>query len=157
MEYVYSKYADQVIQHFGLKHKSGSEYGNAPCPNCGGTDRFWISEHEGRLTHHCRKDCNFVERQRALERSGALPALEMPITVAPTNATLPYHMQKRIELDGTSAVCDGDTVVVKLTDIRTGEFRGKQFIKPDGSKSSPLSCARMGLEPTLVPKRTPST
>ena len=75
-----------------------------------------------------------MERQRALERSGALPAPEMPITVAPTNATLPYHMQKRIKLDGTSAVCDGDTVVVELTDIRTGEFRGKQFIKPDGSK-----------------------
>ena len=43
-------------------------------------------------------------------------------------------MRKRIELDGTSAVCDGDTVVVELTDFRTGEFRGKQFIKPDGSK-----------------------
>ncbi|MBF9024764.1 AAA family ATPase [Rhodobacterales bacterium HKCCD6035] len=47
---------------------------------------------------------------------------------------VPYHIQKRIDLAGTGAVCDGTTVVVEIRDIETGEFRGKQFIKPDGEK-----------------------
>jgi hypothetical protein len=43
-------------------------------------------------------------------------------------------LRKRIELEGTGATCDGDTLTIDLFDLRTGDWRGKQLIRPDGSK-----------------------
>ena len=43
-------------------------------------------------------------------------------------------MRKRIELEGSGATCDGGTLSVDLFDLRTGVWRGKQLIAPDGSK-----------------------
>ena len=136
MIYSCDQHADAVIQTYGLTQKSGKEYGDKPCPNCGGTDRFWINEHEGNLMHHCRKDCDFSERQAALQRDGALPidAYSTPHAEHQNNEPTAYHLQKRIDLQGSGAVCDGNTVVIELFDILSGEPRGKQFIKPDGSK-----------------------
>ena len=131
----YDEYAQPIITYYGLIHKSGSEYGNKPCPNGGGTDRFWISEYHGQLHHHCRKECSFVDRQKALQRDGVLPVER--VSERPKeqfSPETPYHVKKRIDLLGNCAVCDGDTVVVEIIDIRTGELRGKQRIKPDGSK-----------------------
>ena len=136
MKYSYDLYADAVIQKYGLKQKSRKEYGDKPCPNCGGTDRFWINEHESNLMHYCRKECDFLERQAALQRDGALPAEANQTAHEEHRNSEPtaYHLQKRIDLHGSGAVCDGNTVVIELFDIRSGEARGKQFIKPDGSK-----------------------
>ena len=135
MEYQYAKYADGIILRYNLKHKSGSEYGDKPCPNCGGTDRFWIANHQGRLVHHCRKECNFIDRQKALQRDGVLPVeFEAAPPQKQFSSDTPYHIRKRIDLLGNAAVCDGDTVVVEIVDIRTGELRGNQRIKPDGLK-----------------------
>ena len=136
MKYSYDLHADAVIQTYSLKQKSGKEHGDKPCPNCGGTDRFWINEHEGNLMHHCRKECDFSERQAALQRDGALPidAYSTPNEEHRISEQTAYHLQKRIDLQGSGAVCDGNTVVIELFDIVTGEPRGKQFIKPDGSK-----------------------
>ena len=136
MTYSYDQHADAVIQTYGLKQKSGKEYGDKPCPNCGGTDRFWINEYKGNLTHHCRQECDFILRQAALQRDGALPtdAYSTPHAEHQNNKPTAYHLQKRIDLQGSGAVCDGNTVVIELFDIVTGEPRGKQFIKPDGSK-----------------------
>ena len=135
MEYPYAEYADGIISKYNLKHKSGSEYGNQPCPNCGGADRFRISEYKGMLVHHCRKECNFVDRQKALQRDGVLPVEhgdERP--KKQFSPETPYHVRKRVDLLGNGAVCDGDTVVIEIVDIRTGDLRGKQYIMPDGSK-----------------------
>ena len=136
MIYSYREHAETIIRRYGLKQKSGTEYGDKPCPNCGGTDRFWINNHNGNLVHHCRKDCDYANRHAALQRDGALPfdTASMVHHDCDSHGTIAYHVQKRIELPGTGAVCDGDTVVVELQDIITGEFRGKQYIKPDGSK-----------------------
>jgi hypothetical protein len=124
-----------MISGLDLKHKSGNEYGDRPCPNCGGTDRFWISEYQGLLRHHCRKDCSFVDRQKALQRDGVLPVeRESERPKEQFSPETPYHVRKRIGLKGSSAVCDGDTVVIEIVDIRTRELRGKQYIMPDGSK-----------------------
>ena len=136
MIYSYEQHADAVIQTYCLKQKSGKEYGDKPCPNCGGTDRFWISEYKGNLTHHCRKVCDHLERLAALQRDGALPmeANQFPHEGHSKSEPSAYHLQKRIDLQGSGAVCDGNTVVIELFDILSGEPRGKQFIKPDGSK-----------------------
>ena len=37
-------------------------------------------------------------------------------------------------MEGTGATCDGDTLSIDLFDLRTGDWRGKQLIRPDGSK-----------------------
>ena len=135
MEFSYAEYADGIISKYNLKRKSGSEFGNKPCPNCGGTNRFWITEYQGRLHHHCRKKCNFVDRQKALQRDGVLPVEywdERP--KEQFSPETPYYVRKRIDLLGNGAVCDGNTVVIEIVDIRTGDLRGKQYILPDGSK-----------------------
>lgn len=136
MSLSYSEHAQRIISALDLKHKSGSEYGDRPCPNCGGTDRFWIADHQGRLVHHCRKDCNFTERHKALQRDGIIPVEDKQAQqcITKDHPGSPYHVRKGIELQGTCAVCDGDTVVIKIIDIRTNEYRGKQYIKPNGSK-----------------------
>ena len=136
MIYSYDQHAGAVIQKYGLKQKSGKEYGDKPCPNCGGSDRFWINEYEGNLTHHCRQECDFRQRQAALQRDGALPmeANQTAHEEHRNSEPAAYHLQKRIDLEGSGAVCDGNIVVIELFDIVSGEPRGKQLIKPDGSK-----------------------
>ena len=50
---IYSEYAPQVISSLNLK-RHGNEHKGA-CPNCGGVDRFWLSEYQGLLKVNCRK------------------------------------------------------------------------------------------------------
>ena len=130
MKLTYHEYADRLIQGLSLKRKSGNEYGDAPCPNCGGEDRFYINEHNGELKHHCRKYCDFIERDKALQERGLLPE-------APSKAKQTYHEQKRIPLIG--AVLDGEKVIIPLINLETGEEVGTQEISPNGFKKFPKS------------------
>lgn len=134
MDIPFDQYSQPIIEKYGLK-RVGHEW-HGPCPNCGGDDRFWIADHNGKLKHHCRKDCALSDRTRHMEQDGLLPKFEprVPDLPRPPKCDVPYHIQKRIELAGTGAVCDGNTVVIEIGDFETGEFRGKQFINPDGSK-----------------------
>lgn len=134
MDISYEQYANPIISHYGLK-KIGQEH-HGPCPLCGGKDRFWIANHNGKLTHHCRKDCSFRDRSKQMQQDGVLPITLGVPNVAQVNkqGDLPYHVQKGISLEGSGAVCEGAKTVVALYDVRTGEFRGNQFIAPDGSK-----------------------
>ena len=91
MNYPYAQYAKKVIQQYGLKHKTNDEYGDKPCPNCGGVDRFYINDHNGLLKHHCRQHCDPLERLKAMQRDSVLPE--------PTKASvIPYHKKKNIPL-----------------------------------------------------------
>ena len=54
MQYNFKEYADRVIQRYKLKKKNSTEFGEQPCPHCGGTDRFWIINFNGELKHHCK-------------------------------------------------------------------------------------------------------
>ena len=137
MPYEYSKYADGIIQRYGLKLKSGKEYGNKPCPNCGGNDRFYINEFNGYLNHHCRKECNYAERCKALERDGVLPEFNR-------ETGNPYHIQKQIPLKGNARL-DGQNVIIPLSDVLTGEEKGHQIIYPDGFKKFPKGMSKANL------------
>ena len=128
MDYPYAEYANNVIQHSELKRKTAKEHGDKPCPNCGGVDRFYISNYHGVLKHHCRQRCDDLERLKAMQRDGALP--ERTIT-----SVVPYHDKKKISLLG--ARLDGDTVVVPLTNLKNGEDIGTHEISPNSFKKFP--------------------
>ena len=97
---------DRIISELNLKQKTGSEYGSQPCPNCGGDDRFWITEHNGELMHHCRKNCEFVKRDKVLQDRGLLPKWE--------SNEVPYHIRKCILLYFTIYVCINDATYILL-------------------------------------------
>ena len=129
MDRSYNQYADGIIQQLSLKHKSGKEYGDAPCPNpnCGGgTDRFFINEYNGKLYHHCRQSCDFKERDQALQDRGLLPKWQ-------ASSRVPYHMHKGLPLLG-GARLDNSNLVIPIHHVQTGEQVGTQIITPDGKK-----------------------
>ncbi|MGB0494532.1 MAG: primase-helicase zinc-binding domain-containing protein, partial [Paracoccaceae bacterium] len=83
MSLSYSSYAPAIIQTLNLKKATSDEY-TGHCPNCGGKDRFRISNFRGDLKHHCRHDCDFIERNKILISRGLLPEWE--------NRLQPYHV-----------------------------------------------------------------
>ena len=123
MSLSYSTYALAIIKALNLKKATADEY-TGPCPNCGGKDRFRISNFHGDLKHHCRKDCDFIERNKELISRGLLPEWE--------NKRQPYHIVKQIPL--LAAELNGNDVIIPLFDVLTGEHLGQQTIKPDGKK-----------------------
>jgi len=123
MSLSYSTYAPAIIQALNLKKATSDEY-TGPCPYCGGKDRFRISNFHGDLKHHCRKDCDFIERNKELISRGLLPEWE--------NKRQPYHIVKQIPL--LAAELNGNDVIIPLFDVLTGEHLGQQTIKPDGKK-----------------------
>ena len=131
----YNEYADRLIQELSLKRKSGNEYGDVPCPNCGGKDRFYISELNGELKHHCRKDCDFIERDKALQIRGLLPD-------TPSKTKQTYHEKKLIPLIG--AALEGDKVIIPLINLETGEDTGSQEISPSSFKKFPKGTKTKG-------------
>ena len=131
----FEQHASIWAEKLNLKKVGKSEY-SGPCPKCGGTDCFRINSYKGHIRHHCRKGCDFETRHQKIIALGLIPSniqlTKTHQTIDPTMA--PYHVRKRIELDGSGATLDGDTISIELFDLRTGAWRGKQFIRPDGSK-----------------------
>ena len=131
----FEQHAPKWAETLNLKKVGRTEYAG-PCPSCGGKDRFWINSHNGELRHHCRQGCDFVARATRLREIGLLPDYTRRSDLVKVTSALiaPYHLQKRIELEGSGAECDGDIVTIDLCDLRSGAWRGKQLIAPDGSK-----------------------
>ena len=126
MNLPFDEFGPPLIERYGLLKKTDSEFGKKPCPNCGGDDRFWINNYNGILYHHCRQRCDFVEREKAMQRDGLL--------LTDYNANqIPYHVTKQIPLLG-KAYLDGDNVIIPLMGVSSGEKRGTQTIKPNSSK-----------------------
>ena len=125
MQYNFDEYADRVIQRYKLKKKNETEFGEQPCPNCGGSDRFWISNFNGELKHHCRQNCDPLERLQAMKKDGALR--ELYYDVEPL-----YHHRKRIPL--LAAYRQYSKTIVKLVNVKTHKFAGNQTILPSGKK-----------------------
>jgi len=146
MYWSYSEHAQKLISGLDLKQKSGSEYGVRPCPNCGGDDRFWINEFQGRLYHHCRQGCDFSKRTSAIVDRGLLPN--------PDGEKIPYSTKKQVPLLG-EADLENKNVVIPLRHVLSNEIVGKQTIYPDGSKTFEKGTKKSGAgvyigEPTDV-------
>ena len=130
----FQQHAPKWAKALNLRKAGVAEY-SGPCPNCGGKDRFWINSHNGELRHHCRHGCDFQARHQKITSLGLIPILNATKdNAAPNGRAVPYHLRKRIELEGSGVTCDGDTLSIDLFDLRTGDWRGKQLIAPDGSK-----------------------
>ena len=124
----WSDYSQRIIDRLQLK-KTGSEWHGA-CPNCGGTDRFWIRELRGDVKIFCgeggRSGCNdYKAIMEAMREMNIWPAVEHdeprlarheppPAQHAPAHLpqgwTTPYHIMKRLQL--TSARLENGTVVI---------------------------------------------
>ena len=131
----FEQHAPKWAETLNLKKVGRTEYAG-PCPVCGRTDCFRINSYNGELKHHCRQGCDFQARHKKIASLGLIPDVRNAAKIHATHneSALPYHLRKRIELEGSGATCDGGTLSVDLFDLRTGVWRGKQLIAPDGSK-----------------------
>lgn len=129
----WAEWSSKIISALNLKQTAKGEY-HGPCPNCGGDDRFWISEKDGEVKLHCRQCNDFQAIASLLRGDGLLPDLiEQPkaqrANVVPFDVQ--YHIKKGVELH--NAKLEGMTVVVPIMSVK-GEVIGHQKITPDGRK-----------------------
>jgi phage/plasmid primase-like uncharacterized protein len=143
-EPTYSVYAPQIISALQLKKTSHQEH-HGPCPNCGGVDRFWISEYQGNLKVNCRQCQDWKEiiqilRERGLypdkeiisETSGAMNKTPDNVVKLPENPELhPYLIRKRIK-QHTAIIDEGDLHIRIINN--QGKVVGTQFIDESGKK-----------------------
>lgn len=129
---IYSEYAPQVISSLNLK-RHGNEH-KGPCPNCGGVDRFWLSEYEGLLKVNCRKCGDWKRIIEILRDMKIYPDKTEAETVVhfPEQEELhPYLTRKKIK-QHNAEIDEGD-LVIPIID-KTGKRQGSQFIDEDGGK-----------------------
>lgn len=131
------EYATQVVQKYNLK-PTGKERYNGPCPSCGGTDRFWINNHNGELRVNCNQCGDWKAIYANMQDDGIIPEpqKQKPQTFSAPDFSdfddhTPYHVRKGVDLIG--AKMDGDTVVVRIYNADR-EPVGTQRISPDGRK-----------------------
>lgn len=143
-EPIYSVYAPQIISALQLKKTSHQEH-HGPCPNCGGVDRFWISEYQGNLKVNCRQCQDWKEiiqilRDRGLypdkeiisETSGAMNKNPDNVVKLPEAPELhPYLTRKRIK-QHTAIIDEGDLHIRIINN--QGKVVGTQFIDETGKK-----------------------
>ena len=143
-EPIYSVYAPQIISALQLKKTSHQEH-HGPCPNCGGVDRFWISEYQGNLKVNCRQCQDWKEiiqilRERGLypdkeiisETSGAMNKTPDNVVKLPETPELhPYLTRKRIK-QHTAIIDEGDLHIRIINN--QGKVVGTQFIDETGKK-----------------------
>jgi len=130
-------YAHQIIAQYNLK-KISNEYHGA-CPNCGGKDRFWISNFQGDVKVNCRQCSDWKRIIDIMRSDGVYPEFNPP-----KNQTEPkvydfpevtqendYLARKRIKQH--SAIIDGPDLQIPIINNK-GKRVGTQFIEPDGKK-----------------------
>lgn len=137
----WSEWGQIIISALNLKQTAVGEWHGA-CVNCGGHDRFWIKEHQQKVSVHCRQCNDFQAIQDQLKAQGLWPQDNDEIRieydnvtpfkpVIPMDANQPYHIKKGIQL--YNAELDEGDLTYKIYDV-DGEWVGSQFIYPDGKK-----------------------
>ena len=130
----YSVYAPQIISALQLKKTTHDEH-HGPCPNCGGVDRFWISNYQGNVKVNCRQCGDWKEIIAILRSRGLYPDKEIITEIAakpaPTEPSHPYLERKQINQN--TAVIDGPDLQIRIID-NTGKTVGTQFIDENGNK-----------------------
>ena len=123
----WQEYGPEIIKALNLKQTTKGEW-HGPCPECGGTDRFWINEFKGELYTHCRQCHDFTAIKDKLRDARLLP--EWPPENQPKiSASIePYHVRKGIDLNLGQCSLSGEQLIVQINDIVTGEERGTQTI-----------------------------
>ena len=134
------EYAQQLVQKYNLK-PTGKERYNGPCPSCGGTDRFWINNHNGELRVNCNQCGDWKEIYANMQADCAIPMpTQTSENVVPFNNLAdfekvePYNVRKGVPL-GTAKL-DGMDLLIPIYKIdgRKMVRVGKQTISPEGKK-----------------------
>ena len=136
----WSDYAAQIAQTYNLK-PSGKERFNGPCPNCGGTDRFWAKSYNGELRVNCNQCGDFKAIYAAMQADGVTPmANDTDANIVPFNNLAdfekvePYHVRKGVPL-GNARLSGTDTLVpIYRIDGKKMVIVGKQTISAEGKK-----------------------
>ena len=133
----YSVYAPQIISALQLK-KVGAKEHHGPCPNCGGVDRFWISEYQGDVKVNCRQCGDWKEIIQILRERGLYPdkeyvsdAMDNVVKLPETPEVHPYLTRKRIKQHG--AIVDEGDLHIRIINNK-GKVVGTQFIDESGKK-----------------------
>ena len=136
------EWAPKIIAKYNLK-KTGVNHYNGPCPQCIGTDRFYMSEKAGVVRINCNQGCNFKDLTQTMRDDGAWPEFIKGEPIAPMpringnpfakhgSSSQLYHDIKGVPLYGAAVV---DTSVVIKVIAKDGKQVGSQTIKPDGTK-----------------------
>ena len=130
----WQEYGPPMISELNLKQATKGEW-HGPCPNCGGTDRFWINEFKGELYTHCRQCDDFTAIKDKLRDARLLPSWppetsenQAATQPQPSSFSEPYHIRKQIDLNLGECSLSGDKLIIQINDIITGEKRGTQTI-----------------------------
>ena len=133
----WGEYAQPIIKALNLKETSKCEW-HGPCPNCGGTDRFWINQYHGNIKIHCRQCNDFEAIKNTLDDKGLLPNWKPDATPLKARAihssSDPYHIRKKLDLTLEDCRFVSKKLVITIRDIITGEERGTQTITEGGKQ-----------------------
>lgn len=135
------EYAPQVVQTYNLKPTGKDRY-NGPCPSCGGTDRFWINNHNGELRVNCNQCGDWKEVYSRMQSDGIVPqpnqsssAGGAPVSnLSDFDEVVPYFMRKGVPQGNAKII--GTHTLVPIYKIEGGSMKlvGKQTITADGKK-----------------------
>jgi putative DNA primase/helicase len=132
----WAEWSPRMINKYHLK-KNGKNHYNGPCPQCGGKDRFYISEQNGALLFNCNQGCEFKQLVQVLRSDGTYPERQKDDEFTPSPSknfdTHPklYHERKGIDL--IDAQLDGTSLRISILDP-SEQHVGFQTISPDGTK-----------------------
>ena len=132
----WAEWSPRMIDKYHLK-KTGKNHYNGPCPQCGGHDRFFISEKNGALLFNCNQSCEFKQLVEIMRNDSTYPKHQAAdaLTQTPTRASdfsqLLYHERKEIEL--IDAQLEGSNLRISILDA-SEQHVGWQTISPDGTK-----------------------
>ena len=135
------EWGQKIITDLQLKQTVKGEY-HGSCVNCGGKDRFWIKDYDGKVSVHCRQCNDYQAIQSALKAMHLWPQDETndydfhnikpfkPVKQL-VDPSQPYHIRKGIKL--YNAVLDNGDVQYKIYNV-DGDWVGSQTISPSGKK-----------------------
>jgi len=143
----YSEFAPQIIAALGLKKTSHKEH-HGPCPNCGGVDRFWISEYQGLVKVNCRQCQDWQRIIQILREMHVYPDKEIisetsynesknmsdadnVVKLPESEGPHPYLTRKRIKQH--DAIIDEGDLHIRIINNQ-GKVIGTQFIDESGKK-----------------------
>lgn len=138
------EWGQRIVDGLDLKRTAKGEWHGA-CPNCGGTDRFWISELNGEVKVHCRQCWDFPAITKNLREMNLWPAererealpyrvreeIPWPVPQPDTPEVHPYLTAKKIK-QHNALVKDGLLVIPIISPA--GKVIGQQSITAEGKK-----------------------
>ena len=134
------EYAPQLVQKYNLK-PTGKERYNGPCPSCGGTDRFWINNHNGELRVNCNQCGDWKEIYANMQADCIIPVpRETNENVVPFNdlsdfdRIVPYYQRKGVPIGNAKQQGTDTLIPIYKVDGRKMVCVGKQTISPEGKK-----------------------